>query len=60
MPTFTVLARAMRHLTAEITVEADTSAAAEAYAESCVSMPNFGWDESEPQDTQIESVIEKD
>lgn len=60
MPKFTVLVRAMRMLTAEITVEADNEHGARSYAESCIAMPNFGWDESEPEDRQIETIIPED
>lgn len=56
MPQFTVQVRAIRHLTAEIKVEADSEQAARIYAEKCIRKSDFLWSESDPEDAQTESV----
>lgn len=57
MPNFRVQVRAIRHLTAELDIEASSEEEARAKAESRFGREsNINWDESEPEDEQIESV----
>lgn len=60
MSKFTVLVRAMRHLTAELSIEAETEGNARAEAEGRLAFgnPAIEWDESDPCDKQIESISE--
>lgn len=57
MPRFTVCVRAIRHLTAELTIDADTPMLATSQAEKLLSEPGgVEWDETYPEDEQVESV----
>lgn len=60
MPKFTVLVRAMRHLTAELSIEADTEDNARAEAEGRLAFgnPAIEWDERDPWDKQVEGISE--
>lgn len=55
MPQFNVQLRAIRHLTADVTVEAETREEAERKA--LEARRDVPWDESEPEDERVESVI---
>ncbi|MCO5730102.1 hypothetical protein [Rhizobium sp. SSA_523] len=59
MPTYIVQVRAIRHLTAELTVEAENICQARAQVAKGFGYPNsIKWDESDPEDEQIESARE--
>lgn len=58
MPTYIVQVRAIRHLTAEITVEASDMQYARQLVQHGLDDPVLihNWDESDPEDKQIESI----
>jgi hypothetical protein len=58
MPKFTIQVRAIRHLTAELSVEAETEEAARKAAQSRIGSIDMMWDESDPEDEQIETIEE--
>lgn len=55
MATFTIQLRAIRHLTREIQIEAGSEADARAKVKQWP-LGSLNWDESEPEDIQIESI----
>jgi hypothetical protein len=59
MPTFIVQVRAIRHLTAELTIEDESMEAARfQVAKGFRHVNGIEWEESDPEDEQIESILQ--